>query len=105
MWDLLSQAQDAGTLGRPLVTDVDPAALPMLQDKARGLEDLPVEVQAAGWTALSLLRGAEPRRREATGVPASAGQPSGPSGRPPRTCTCRWWTVWPPSGPVLVSSR
>jgi hypothetical protein len=33
-------------------------------------------------------------------------QPGGQCiGRPPRMCRCRWYTVCPPSGPVLMTTR
>ena len=60
LWQVLVDAQADGRLGPPLVTSVDPAALPLLEDKvAGGLgEALAPEVQAAAWAALSLLLGA-----------------------------------------------
>jgi hypothetical protein len=59
LWQVLVDAQADGRLGPPLVTSVEPAALPLLEDKvAGGLGDaLPPEVQAAAWAALSLLLG------------------------------------------------
>lgn len=60
MWTVLAEAQAAGLLGPPLVRSVDPALLPLLEDKGAGdlAGALPPEVQAAGWAALSLLIGA-----------------------------------------------
>ena len=60
LWQVLLDAQADGRLGRPLVTSVDPLALPLLEDKVSGgLGDaLAPEVQAAAWAALSLLLGA-----------------------------------------------
>lgn len=59
LWRVLVDAQADGRLGRPLVTSVDPEALPLLEDKVAGGLGVALapEVQAAGWAALSLLLG------------------------------------------------
>jgi len=58
LWSVLVDAQHAGELGEPLVTEVEPAALPLLEDKGSPLSLLlPPQTQAAGWAALSLLLG------------------------------------------------
>lgn len=60
MWSVLLEARAAGQLAPPLVTEVDPATLPLLEHKGGGelAAGLPPEVQTAGWAALSLLLGA-----------------------------------------------
>ena len=59
LWQVLVEAHAAGLLAAPLVTDVEPDALPLLEDAhSTGLLSLPVETRAAGWAALSLLLGA-----------------------------------------------
>jgi hypothetical protein len=58
LWSVLVAAQLAGELGEPLVTDVEPAARPLLEDKGSPLSALlPPQTQAAGWASLSLLLG------------------------------------------------
>jgi hypothetical protein len=56
-WQLIADAQDSGQLGDPLVKDLEPAALPLLQDDAP-VAGLSPERQAAAWAAISLLLGA-----------------------------------------------
>jgi AcrR family transcriptional regulator len=60
LWQVLRDARSAGLLGEPLVRDVEPAALALLEHKGggEGATDLPPATQAAGWAALSLLIGA-----------------------------------------------
>lgn len=59
LWQVLVDAKDAGLLGEPAVDAIDPAARPVLEQKAVGLASrLPERVQAAGWAALALLLGA-----------------------------------------------
>lgn len=59
LWSVLVAAQQDGVLGQPLVTEVEPAALPLLEDKGSPLSGLlPPQTQAAGWASLSLLLGA-----------------------------------------------
>ena len=57
LWQVLVDARDAGRLGPPLVVEVEQAALEVVTThEGPGLQ-LPPEVRAAGWAALSLLLG------------------------------------------------
>ena len=59
LWQVVIDAQDDGRLGTPLVTEVDPLATALLEQKVDGQlpATLPPEVQAATWAAISLLLG------------------------------------------------
>ena len=56
-WQVIADAEASGQLGEPLVTDLDPAALPLLSNDAP-VAGLSPELQAAAWSAISLLLGA-----------------------------------------------
>lgn len=59
LWQVLVDAQEQGVLREPLVTDVEPEAMLLLEAKEHG--QLPLALspahQQAGWAALSLLLG------------------------------------------------
>ena len=59
LWQVVIDAQEDGLLGTPLVTEVDPLSMALLEQKVDGQlpASLPPEVQAATWAAISLLLG------------------------------------------------
>jgi AcrR family transcriptional regulator len=59
-WQLIAEADAAGLLGPPLVADVDPAALPLLQENTPVTAAGPLShaTESATWSAISLLLGA-----------------------------------------------
>lgn len=60
LWQVVVDARDDGLLRAPLVDDVDPLSLALLDQKVDGelVAALPPETQAAGWASISLLLGA-----------------------------------------------
>jgi AcrR family transcriptional regulator len=59
-WQLIADADAAGLLGPPLVAEVDPATLPLLEADTPLNAQVPLSTatQAATWAAISLLLGA-----------------------------------------------